>query len=116
MNMENYTDLVYSMSDVTLILLLGAFTIFVWLACRSKDVKTFHFQISIFIVVWVVGEIIQNRRISDLIPSQEIGLIIHAMSMSFLTVMLWLRFYYSKRKSKTMIEELDHTSDNQGIP
>lgn len=109
--MEN-TDLVYSMSDVTLALLLGSLAIFVWLAYRSQNVKTFQFQISIFIVVWVVGEIVQNRRLASIVSSPEIGLIIHAMSMSFLTVMLWLRLYYSRRKGKTMIEELDHTSDN----
>ena len=111
-NMESYTDLLYSMSDVTLILLLGSLAIFAWLAYQSKNVSTFQFQISIFIVVWVVGEIAQNRRLASIISSPEIGLIIHAISMSFLTVMLWLRLYYSRRKGTKMIEELDHTSDN----
>ncbi len=101
------TDLVYSMSDVTLALLLGSLAIFGWLAFRSKNIRKFQFQISIFIIVWVVGEIIQNKRISNIIPSPEIGLTIHATSMVFLTVMLWLRLYYSKRKGKTMIEEAE---------
>ena len=104
------TDLLYSMSDVTLVLLLGSLAIFAWLAYQSKNVSTFQFQISIFIVVWVVGEIVQNRRLASVVPSPEIGLIIHAISMSFLTVMLWLRLYYSKRKGKKMIEEPDHTN------
>ena len=106
------TDLLYSMSDVTLVLLLGSLAIFVWLACKSKNVTTFQFQISIFIIIWVVGEIIQNRRLASIVSSPEIGLIIHAVSMSFLTIMLWLRLYYSRRKGKKMIEELDHTSEN----
>lgn len=101
------TEIVYSMSDVTLALLLGSLTIFGWLAFRSKNIRKFQFQISIFIIVWIVGEIIQNKRIAGIIPSPEIGLTIHAASMVFLTVMLWLRLYYSKRKGKTMIEEAE---------
>lgn len=107
------TNLLYSMSDVTLILLLGSLAIFLWLAYKSRNVTTFQFQISIFIVVWVVGEIVQNRRLASMISSPEIGLIIHAMSMSFLTIMLWLRLYYSKRKGKKMIEEPDHTNSGE---
>ena len=106
MTMEG-TDLVYSMSDVTLALLIGSLAIFGWLAFRSKNVRKFQFQISIFIIVWVVGEIIQNKRIAGLFPSPEIGLTIHAASMVFLTVMLWLRLYYSRKKGKTMIENVD---------
>ena len=97
-------ELVYSMSDVTLALLLGSLVIFGYLAYRSANMRKFQFQISIFIIVWVVGEIIQNKRIAGIIPSPEIGLTIHASSMVFLTIMLWLRLYYSKRQGKTMIE------------
>jgi hypothetical protein len=100
------------MSDVTLSLLLASLAVFVWLAIKSKSIKTFQFQISIFIVVWVIGEIIQNRRIAVFVPSPEIGLTIHAMSMAFLTLMLWLRFYYSHRSGKKMIEGFD-SSDNK---
>ena len=107
------TNLLYSTSDVTLVLLLASLAIFVWLAYQSKNVSTFQFQISIFIIIWVVGEIIQNRRLSSIVSSPEIGLIIHAVSMSFLTVMLWLRLYYSRRKGKRMIEDLDHTNENR---
>ena len=102
--MENI-DLVYSMSDVTLVLLLGSLAIFGYLAFRSRNIRKFQFQISIFIVVWVMGEIIQNKRIVGIIPSPEIGLVIHASSMVFLTIMLWLRLYFSKKRGKTMIEE-----------
>jgi hypothetical protein len=100
-------NLVYSMNDVTLGLLLGSLIIFGWLAYRSKNIKKFQFQISVFIIVWIVGEVIQNKRIASLIPLPEIGLLIHASSMAFLTVMLWLRLYYSKRKGKTMIEDTE---------
>jgi len=41
----------------TIVLLLAALSIFVWLAGRSKDVRSFQFQISIFIIIWVLGGI-----------------------------------------------------------
>ena len=107
MSPTDAVNLVYSMSDVTLALLLGSLAIFGWLAYRSKNIKKFQFQISIFIIVWVFGEIIQNKRLAGMIPSPEIGLSIHASSMVFLTVMLWLRLYYSKRKGRTLIEDTE---------
>src|SRR5262249_16662346 len=41
----------------TIVLLLAAFSIFVCLAARSKDIRSFQFQISIFIIIWVLGGI-----------------------------------------------------------
>jgi hypothetical protein len=100
-----YPGIIYSMNDITLALLLGSLIIFGYLAFRSRNIRKFQFQISIFIIVWVIGEIIQNKRIVGIIPSPEIGLVIHASSMVFLTIMLWLRLYFSKKRGKTMIEE-----------
>ena len=114
MTIENEINFLYSMSDVTLALLLASLGVFAWLVTKSKGIKTFQFQISIFIVVWVIGEIIQNRRIAVFVPSPEIGLTIHAMSMVFLTLMLWLRFYYSYRSGKKMIERFDSSDDTKG--
>ena len=114
MTVENGIDFLNSMSDVTLTLLLASLGIFAWLVTKSKGIKTFQFQISVFIVVWVIGEIIQNRRIAVFVPSSEIGLAIHAMSMAFLTLMLWMRFYYSYRSGKKMIERFDDSDDIKG--
>jgi chromate transport protein ChrA len=38
----------------TIILLLASLSIFVWLAARSKDIRSFQFQISIFIIIWIL--------------------------------------------------------------
>ena len=40
---------------------------------------------------------------------RDIGLEIHVVSMIFFSIMLWLRFYYSERSGKRMIEGLDAT-------
>ena len=98
-------DFLQSMSDITFILSLISFIIFVWLALRSKSIKAFQFQISIFIAVYILGEIIENNRIaifSTLPP--DIGSQIHIGSAIFFTIMVWFRFYYAEKRGKKMVE------------
>jgi hypothetical protein len=101
------------MNNITVILLLVALGIFVWLVARSKSIRSFQFQMSIFLVVWILGEIagsLQNSGIIVFTALQgDIGLEIHVVSMIFFSIMLWLRFYYSERSGKKMIEGLDAT-------
>ena len=40
----------------------------------------------------------------------DVGLEIHVISMVFFSMMLWLRFYYSKRSGKKMIEDVADAS------
>jgi hypothetical protein len=95
----------------TIILLLATLSIFVWLAARSKDIRSFQFQISVFIIIWVLGgvaDILQDSGIIVSLPLQgHIGLEIHVASLVFLSIMVWLRFYYSQRSRKKMIEVFD---------
>jgi len=101
------------MSNNTVILLFVALGIFVWLVARSKSIRSFQFQMSIFLVVWILGEIAGSLQDSGIIVftalQADIGLDIHVVSMVFFSVMLWLRFYYSERSGKKMIEGLDAT-------
>lgn len=96
------------MSNVTVILLLGALSIFLWLT-RSKDIRSFQFQISIFIIIWLLGQvagILQDAGIIVLSPLQgDIGLEIHVVSLAFFSIMLWVRFYYSESSGKRIIED-----------
>ena len=105
-NTDNSTfDFLQSMSDITFILSLISFIIFIWLAIRSKSIKAFQFQISIFIAVYILGEIIENNRIaifSTLPP--DIGSQIHIGSAIFFTIMVWFRFYYAEKRGKKMVE------------
>lgn len=100
-------------SGLTIILLFIALCIFIWLAVRSRGITTFQFQIAIFIIIWILGEIIgvlQEYRIIILSPFfnqlPDISLQIHLSSMIFLSVMLWIRFYYLERGQKKVIDEL----------
>jgi hypothetical protein len=102
---NNNTDFLHSMSDITLILSLIPLVIFVWLAVRSKSIKAFQFQISIFIALYILGEIIENSRIAifSALPP-DIGPQIHVGSAIFFTIMIWFRFYYAEKRGKKMIE------------
>ena len=106
----NPATILILMNSITTMLLLIALAIFVWLALRSKNVRTFQFQISIFLIIWISGEIagiLQDSGIIVLsIVQGDIGLEIHVVSMVFFSMMLWLRYYYSERSGKKMIEDI----------
>jgi hypothetical protein len=110
----NPATLLILMNSITTMLLLIALGMFVWLAVRSKNIKTFQFQISIFIIIWISGEIsgiLQDSGIIVLSPVQgDIGLEIHVVSTVFFSMMLWLEYYYSERSGKKMIEDITDVS------
>jgi hypothetical protein len=101
------------MNSITIILLLGALGIFVWLAARSKNIRSFQFQLSIFIIIWILGDMVSILHDSGIVVfsalQSDVGSGIHVVSMVFLSLMLWLRYYYSERSGKKIIEDLDAT-------
>jgi len=115
-NTDGNSYLLNSIGDITFILSLISLIIFVWLAIRSKSIKSFQFQISIFIAVYILGQIIESNRIflfSSLPP--DIGQQIHVGSAIFFTIMIWIRFYNSEKRGKKMIESnIDNDNSNDG--
>ena len=112
-NSTDSTYFLHSMSDITFILSLIPLIIFVWLAIRSKSIKSFQFQISIFIAFYLLGEIIESDRIAMyLIFPPDIGSQIHVGSALFFAIMMWLRFYYAEKRGKEMVES--DTGDESG--
>ena len=104
------------MSYLTLILSLIPLIIFIWLAIRSKNIRAFQFQISIFIAVYIIGEIIENTKIAafSILPP-DIGSQIHVGSAIFFTIMVWFRFYYADKSGKKMIESnIDNSNSGDG--
>src|ERR1051325_488314 len=102
-----------SMSYVTLLLSLIPLAIFIWLAVRSNNIRAFQFQISIFIAVYIIGEIIENTRIAafSILPP-DIGPQIHIGSAIVFTIMVWFRFYSAEKSGKKMIENNVNTSES----
>lgn len=93
----------------TVILLFVALAIFGYLAIRSRNIRNFQFQISIIILAWVTSEIIGNLIESaafDTTIPKDLGLWIHLISMTVISVTFWLRFYYSKRAGRRFIDEI----------
>ncbi len=107
-------DFLHYMGDITLILLLVPLVIFVWLAIRSKSIKSFQFQISIFVAVYILGEMMESNRIAifSALPP-DIGSQVHVGSAIFFTFMVWFRFYHAEKSNKNMVESsIDDDNSN----
>jgi hypothetical protein len=101
-----YSSLLFSTGGVTLIILFMSLAIFGWLTVRDRNIRSFEFQITVFIVVYIIGEIIEDYKILSLSSIPYLGSQIHIVSAVLLAIILWLRLY-SVRKSGKMIDELE---------
>ena len=94
-------------SYVTLAMLIVALGIFAWLTARSRKIRGFQFQISIFVVIWILAEIVnlleQGGAIQPLIPGGASSYI-HVTAMAAFTFMLWIRFYLSRKSGKQIAD------------
>jgi hypothetical protein len=98
-----------SFGSLTLVLLVIAIGIFVWLTARSRNLKSFQFQISVFILIWITGEIIDllgEEGVIQLFSTTEIGMYVHVLAMAMFSGMIWIRFYLSERGGKRMADAL----------
>ena len=67
----------------TLVILFMSLAIFGWLAVRCRNIRSFEFQISIFIMVYIVGEIIEDyNKIPFFSAFPYIGSQIHLVASS----------------------------------
>ena len=91
----------------TIFLLVISLAVFSWSALSSRSLRKFQFQMSIFIIIWIIGELIrflQEENIFTLIGVGDLGTVLHTIAMIFFSLMLWIRFYYSRKSGKLMIE------------
>jgi hypothetical protein len=93
-NQINSGFLFFMGAGLTLIILFMTLAIFGWLAIRYRNIRSFEFQISLFIAVYIIGEILEVYKIPALSTSLPyIGSQIHIASAVFLAIILWLRLY-----------------------
>lgn len=108
----NY-DALHFIGDITSFLILIPLIIFVWLSFKSKSIKSFQFQIMVFIFMYFVGQIIENNSNRILIFSTlpiDIGSHIHVIAAIFFTIMIVFRFYYAEPKNRNNM--VDDPKDN----
>ena len=96
---------------LTTALFLFSLGVFLMLAIKSKTVKGFQSQISIFVGVYVLGEILELSTIQTItgLPS-EVGSQIHVAATMVITTILWSRLIYSSRIVKKLIEREESTN------
>jgi bacteriorhodopsin len=98
-----------SFGSLTIILLVIALGIFVWLTARSRNIKSFQFQISVFILIWIIAEIIDllgEEGVIELFSTSDIGMYVHVLAMAMFSAMIWIRFYLSDKSGKRMADAL----------
>jgi len=94
-------------TSLTIPLLFVSLGIFGWLAIKSHNIRTFQFQISSFIIIWIAGEIVNVIISINEIDHgiEDIGMQIHLVAMVLFAVLIWTRFYYSRRAGKKIVNE-----------
>ena len=95
-------------SNLTLIILFALLAIFGWLVIRYRNIKNFEFQIFVFIVIYIIGEILEDYKIPSLSASlPSLGSQLHLIAAAFLAIMLWFRLYYVRSSGHRMIDKLE---------
>ena len=105
MNLDLNPEFIPSMSIITSILFLVSLAFFVLLSIKSKSIRTFQFQLSLFIGLYVLGEIFEIKEIAAFLSIPEwLGSQIHVGATIFLTFIIWIRFYYSEKAIKNLVD------------
>ena len=97
-----------SFGNLTLVLLVIALGIFIWLtASLRKNIRTFQFQISVFILIWIIGEILDllgEEGVVEIFSTSDISIYVHTLAMAMFSAMLWMRFYLSQKRGKKIAD------------
>lgn len=94
---------------LTLTLLVVGMIVFSLLAIESRKIRSFQFQISIFIVIWILGEIadiLQDEGMINAVFTQDVGIKIHLVAMIFFCGMVITRFYQARHSKKKLLDEI----------
>ena len=99
------SNLLFAAGILTTILFLSSFVIFVILAIKSNTIKSFQSQISIFIGVYVVGEVLELNSVQNItrLPS-DLGSQMHVAATIIITVVIWSRLFYSGKIIKKLAD------------
>jgi len=99
-------------NDLTLGLLIVAFVVFGILAIKSHSIRSFQFQISIFILIWIVGEVLHVFDYSGLLPYPDLAILapmIHTISMILISLIFLIRYIYFRLDEKRFIDNIENS-------
>jgi hypothetical protein len=90
-------------SIITSLLFSISLIFFGWSSIKSRSIKTFQFQISLFISLYIIGELFEIKQISTLLSLPDgLGSQVHVGATIFLTIVMWMRLYYSEKNIKAL--------------
>lgn len=101
-----------SFESLTPVLLFIGLGLFAWLTLESRNVRSFQFQLSLFIAIWIVGETLdffQEQGLDIGLGSDGIGLYVHFIAMAVFSVMIWSRFLLARKAGKRLLDDLRGT-------
>src|SRR5260370_31945006 len=78
-------DIIDVFETFSLIMIMAAFAIFARLAIKGKSLGSFRFQLSIFLLIWVLSEIPhigETLGLSSTASYSDIELYLHALPMA----------------------------------
>jgi uncharacterized membrane protein YccC len=102
------SSLLYSSGLTTLVILFTSLAIFGWIAVRYRNIRSFEFQISIFIMVYIVGEIIEDYNKTPLFSVfPYIGSQTHLVAAVFLSIILWIRLYSARQSGRKIVDKIE---------
>jgi hypothetical protein len=88
-------------------ILLVVLAIFGWMVVRYRNIRSFEFQISIFVILYIAGEVLEVNNVTSLLSLQYIGSEIHLASAVLLLMILWFRLYYARKSGRRMIDTIE---------
>jgi hypothetical protein len=102
------SSLLYSSGLTTLVILFTSLAIFGWLAVRYRNIRSFEFQISIFIIIYIIGEIIEDyNKMPFFSVFPYIGSQTHLVAAVFLSIILWIRLYSARQSGRKIVDKIE---------
>lgn len=98
--------------NLSFFLLLFALSIFGYLAFAAKSIRKFQFQFSIFIIIWIISEIVNlmpQSWFGNISEYNLFGLQIHLASMLFFGLLIWIRYLSAKGENKKILDNIEES-------
>lgn len=99
-------EIMHVIGNISSLLLLMSLIIFIWLTIKSKNFKRFQFQLLIFMLLYFLGQVIENNDNSfffSMLP-QDFGSQIHVFAAAYFTIVMLFRFYFANPRKRKMID------------